>query len=95
MANWPGASGRLRVSRDKNLVPCIMESVPDWGEDVGPAQVQTLVDRAVRMRRGVCWSLRLLTSRPALNLLANSQFIYFACYTNSTKRLSNGFFDGL
>jgi len=70
------------VSRDKNLVPCIMESVPDRGEDVGPAQVQTLVDRAVRMRRGVCWSfkLRLLTSRPALNLLANSQFIYFACY---------------
>ena len=67
------------MSRDKNFVPCIMESVPDRCEDVGAAQVQTLVDRAVR-RRGVCWSLRLLTFRPALNLLANSQFMYFACY---------------
>ena len=61
---------------DKNLMPCVMESAPGWCKDVGPVQVQTIVDR----EGGEGGMLRSTVS-PSFkerNLLAGSQFMYFA-----------------
>jgi len=71
----------LRVRKpywDKNLVPCMMERAPDWCK---PVQVQTVdredgEDTARRMLESKTISLS--PSFRMRNLLASSQFMYFA-----------------
>ncbi len=71
---------RLSVRKpDKNLVPCPMESVPEWCKDVGPAPVQTIVgrQRGKYTARDMLKSEILSPSFKKRNLLAISQFMYF------------------
>ncbi|KAF9781128.1 hypothetical protein BJ322DRAFT_254158 [Thelephora terrestris] len=67
---------------DKNLAPCVMESVPEWCKDVGPAPVQTVVDceHGKDTARNMLESkaIGLSPSFKKRNLLADSQFMYFA-----------------
>ena len=76
---------RLKVRKpywDKNLAPCVMESAPEWCKDVGPAPVQTVVDRKdyKNTARGMLESktIDLSPSFKKRDLLADSQFMYFA-----------------
>jgi len=61
---------------DKNLMPCVMESAPGWCKDVGPVQVQTIVDR--EGGEGAMLKSTVSPNFKERNLLAGSQFMYFA-----------------
>jgi hypothetical protein len=67
---------------DENLAPCVLESAPEWCKDVGPAPVQTVVDRETGedTARSMLESktIDLSPSFKKRNLLASSQFMYFA-----------------
>ncbi len=63
---------------DKNLVPCVMESAPGWCKDVGPVQVQNIVDR--EGGEGAMLESTAINLSPSFkerNLLAGLQFMYF------------------
>jgi hypothetical protein len=64
---------------DKNLMPCMMESAPEWCEGVGPVQVQTVVDGNNTVKDMLeSKAFDLSPSFKKRNILANSQFMYFA-----------------
>ncbi len=67
---------------DKNLVPCMMESVPEWCKHVGPAPVPTVVDRkgGKDLARSMLESeaIDVSPSFKKRNLIVSSQFLYFA-----------------
>ena len=66
---------------DKDLEPCEMESAPAWCKDVGPAKVQTFVDREVGEDTArVMLQSRTIDLSPNFmkrNLIADSLFMYF------------------
>lgn len=62
---------------DKNLVPCVMESAPGWCKDVGPVQVQAIVDREGGEGDMLESTANFSPSFKEGNLLADSQFMYF------------------
>lgn len=67
---------------DEHLAPCVKESAPHWCKDVGPAPVQTVVDResGEDTARDMLESkaIDLSPSFKKRSLLACSQFLYFA-----------------
>lgn len=71
---------KLRARRpywDKNLVPCVMESAPEWCKDVGPVHLQTTVDQEGGEDMARATPINLSPSFKERNLLAVSQFMYF------------------
>ena len=73
---------RLRARKpywDKNLAPCPMGNAPKWCDGVGPVPVQTVIyGRGTAKEMLESKAIYLLPSFKRRNLLANSQFMYFA-----------------